>query len=267
MDRNTVNDIVGFHLVTDPHGCFSNWCHSDFIYAGIRYNCMEQYMMAQKVALGHRADLRQKIMETDDPAKIKELAGKNSFPEFNDIKQFWDKHCRHIVKRGVKAKFRQNPDMLRELLDTGRALLCECARQDKIWGIGININDPSWHDVANWNGNNYLGIVLMEVREELRKELSEKGSVQYQDFVCSSPIPEWDMTIGRLKRFPQYYAAIHTYADQLESNDIKYTFYCCTFGEIEEMMRTNMGGGFPVAGFYETKQEIYEIAVRLDVDK
>ncbi len=88
-------------------------------------------MMAQKVSLGHRYDLRQEIMDTHDPAKIKALAGKDSFPEFSSIKTVWDRNCRHIVKRGVKAKFQQNPDMLQELLDTGDALLCECAGQDK----------------------------------------------------------------------------------------------------------------------------------------
>ncbi len=39
-----------------------------------------------------------------------------------------------------------------------------------------------WQDVANWNGSNYLGIILMEVCEDLREEHMEKGSVQYIDF-------------------------------------------------------------------------------------
>ncbi len=106
-----MNEIIGFHLTTEPHGCFSNWFHSKFTYAGIRYSCAEQYMMAQKVSLGHRYDLRQEIMETDDPAKIKALAGKDSFPEFSSIKTIWDRNCCHIVKRGGKAKFQQNSDI------------------------------------------------------------------------------------------------------------------------------------------------------------
>lgn len=40
---------VGFHLPTEPYGCFSNWYPSRFTYAGRTYNCVEQYMMAQKV--------------------------------------------------------------------------------------------------------------------------------------------------------------------------------------------------------------------------
>ena len=187
---NNVDRIIGFHLTTEPHGCFSNWFPSDFVYAGIQYNCAEQYMMAQKVSLGGRYDLRQKIMETENPSEIKALGGKDSFPEFVNIKPVWERNCRHIVKRGVKAKFLQNPDLADELLDTGDALLCECAGHDRIWGIGINLQNSEWQDVSNWNGSNYLGIILMEVREELRKEQAQKGIVQYIDFRDSSAIPE-----------------------------------------------------------------------------
>ena len=35
-----------------------------------------------------------------------------------------------------------------------------------------------------------------------------------------------------------------------------------TFEQIEDMMRNNMGGGLPIEGFFEMKQEIYEIATK-----
>ena len=69
----------------------------------------------------------------------------------------------------------------------------------------------------------------------------------------------------QLKRIPQYYAAIHSYADQL-SGHIRDAFYRCSLEGVEEMMRENMGGGLPIAGFYEMKQEVYEIARRLKHD-
>lgn len=263
MSDIKTNEIIGFHLVTDPHGCFSNWYESEFRYAGAWYNCVEQYMMAQKVSLGRRYDLRDMIMKSNDPDEIKKLAGKDYFPEFMKIKDIWDKNCKHIVKRGVRAKFQQNPDMLKELLETGNALLCECAGQDKVWGIGINLNNPAWKDVANWKGNNYLGIILMEVREELRREIAEYGSVQYIDYLGAGTIDEWKVTARQLKRIPQYYAAIHTYADQLPVGHMRDSFYDCPLDRIEYSMCVNMGGGLPVIGFYEMKQEVYEIAHKL----
>lgn len=252
-------EIIGFHLVTDPHASFSNWDFSPFTFAGKHYTCVEQYMMAQKVWAGRRYDLFEKIMRTADPAEMKSLAGKDSFPEYAQIRSFWEKNRFHIVKRGVKAKFQQNLDMREELLDTGNALLCECAGQDTIWGIGINLKDPSWKEVGNWRGNNYLGIALMEVREELRYH-----SPQYIDFTDSPAIPEWQLTAQHLKRIPQYYSAIHAYADQLSPDYVKRGFYDTPLADTEIDMRINMGGGLPVAGFYEMKQEVYEIARRMD---
>lgn len=257
------DQIIGFHLPSEPHGCFSNWAHSEFVYAGVQYSCAEQYMMAQKVAMGHRYDLYQEIMAAHDPAKMKDLAGKDSFPEFVKIKDAWDRNCRHIVKRGVKAKFMQNLSMLQELLDTGNALLAECAGQDTVWSIGINLHSPAWHDVRNWRGNNYLGIILMEIRDELRAELNEKGYVQYLDFRDAPTITEWNMRPVQLKRVPQYFAAVHAYADQLQSQNQRDAFHNATLAEIDYAMATNMGGGLPIAGFRELRQEIYEIARRL----
>ena len=74
--------IIGFFQPSEPYGCFSNWAYGEFTYAGIKYCCTEQYMMAQKVALGKRYDLYEQIMHTHDPARMKSLAGKAHFPEF-----------------------------------------------------------------------------------------------------------------------------------------------------------------------------------------
>lgn len=260
--RYNADEIIGFHLITEPHGCFSNWFPSPFHYAGIAYNCAEQYMMAQKVAMGGRPDLRQEIMGTEDPERIKALGGKEHFPEFMSIKPLWDRHCRQIVKRGVRAKFMQNPEMLGELLATGRALLAECAGQDRIWGIGINLQNPAWHDAANWNGSNYLGQILMEVREELGRELRERGAVRYVEYRDAGAIPEWKVPILRLKRFPQYYRTIHVYGDQIPEGELRNAFYGKTPEDIEEMLRRDERCGYPAAGFFEMKQELYEIAER-----
>ncbi|MCF0230160.1 MAG: DUF1768 domain-containing protein [Parasporobacterium sp.] len=143
-------------------------------------------------------------------------------------------------------------------------MLCECAGKDTTWGIGINLHDPDWHETCKWKGSNYLGIILMELREEFRTEISLWGAVQTADYRDCEPIPEWNAFAGNLKRIPQYYAAVHSYAEQLKQGHERNSFYYefSMYG-IEDMMRENMGGGFPIAGFYEMKQEIYEIAKRM----
>lgn len=150
-------------------------------------------------------------------------------------------------------------------LGTGDALLCECAGKDTIWGIGINLHNPSWKDVRNWRGNNNLGVILMELREEFRSELLMFGSVQNADYSDAETIPVWNLTAGQLKRIPQYYTAIHTYSEQLPIRYLRNCFYYdYSLYDCEVAMRTNMGGGLPAIGFWEMKQEVYEIAKRLN---
>ncbi|MGN1119678.1 MAG: NADAR family protein [Oscillospiraceae bacterium] len=259
---NDINntEIIGFHLPEEPHGCFSNWYPAEFELAGICYANSEQYMMYQKVQLGRRFDLADMIMKTRSPAKAKEYAGKDYFTEFGSIKPVWDRICRNVVKRGVRAKFAQNPAMLEELLGTGNAQLAECSRSDKIWGIGINLHDEAWKDVRNWRGKNYLGLILMELREEFRAEIALNGAVKFECFLDAEANEAWQMTAGELQMYPQYYTAIHTYADTLTDCNMRDSFFNGnSLDGWENAMRTNFCSGLPLAGFYEMKQEVYEI--------
>ena len=261
-----IDDIIGFHLPTEPYGFLSNWYPAEFNSVGQHFTSSEQYMMYEKVRQAREFDLAERILQTDDPSEAQKLAGPSSFTTFDSISDFWDKHRKTIVKRGVRAKFAQNPELLRKLLDTGNAVLVECARKDTNWGIGINFCDPAWHDVHRWNGDNLLGVLLMELREEFRHELALWGTVQASDYKESAPNAAWNMFAGQLKRNPVYYAAIQCYADQLKSEDEKNSFYYggCLY-DWEIAMRTNMGGGLPISGFYEMKQEVYEIYRRQSV--
>lgn len=103
----------------------------------------------------------------------------------------------------------------------------------------------------------------MEVREELRIEVLLRPSGKI-DCVDARDLPgnqEWNMPVSELKHIPKYYLAIHTYADTLPTASQRAFFLNSgTFANWENTMRTNLGGGLPVAGFYEMKQEIYDIA-------
>ena len=254
--------LIGFYHENEAYGCFSNWYPAEFDYAGVHYVHSEQFMMYQKVAMFRRFDLGEQILNTTDPYKCKKIAGQH-FPEFDP--DIWEKTCRTVVKRGVKAKFQQNREILSELLNTGDAILAECSKKDDKWGIGIDITDPARFEIEKWRGKNYLGVILMEVRDELRMEMLLNGNKapEYIDYreIPSSPI--WQMKAGELKRIPQYYKAIHAYSDTLRTRHEKDCFYYQVPLEgWDYSMRHNMGGGLPIGGFYEMKQEIYEIENR-----
>lgn len=259
-------EIIGFFHENEEYGCFSNWYPAEFKYAGHTYANSEQFMMYHKVMMFHKHELADQIMETDDPAKCKKIAAQH-FPEFDAA--LWEKTCQTIVKRGVKAKFQQNPDIRKILLGTGNALLAECSPNDTKWGIGVDINNPDHLITEKWRGKNYLGRILMEVREELSQEqlFVRENESDYIDVLNEEPIPEWMMKAGDLRLIPQYYNAVHAYADTLNSYHDRTAFYNDSFFNWEIAMRENMGGGLPVIGFYEMKQEIYDIARRLKLTK
>jgi hypothetical protein len=72
--------------------------------------------------------------------------------------------------RGNLAKFGQNPELWRFLLDTVDQVLVEASPEDRIWGIGLAQDDPRAADPTRWRGLNLLGFVLMEVRDALDQE-------------------------------------------------------------------------------------------------
>ncbi len=55
-----------------------------------------------------------------------------------------------------------NPD---EENATKTAILAECAIKDRIWGIGMSMQNPNRFDRTKWQGKNLLGYTLMMVRD------------------------------------------------------------------------------------------------------
>ena len=71
------------------------------------------------------------------------------------------------IKRGLVAKFTQNPELCGLLRNTGDTILAECAVKDTIWGIGLSMHNEDRFYPHRWKGLNLLGYLLMEVRDEL----------------------------------------------------------------------------------------------------
>lgn len=157
--------VIGFHNPEEEYGFLSNWYLSEFCMDGIRYFSMEQYMMYQKAILFENKDIAEKILSTDEASVIKALGRK--VKNYED--SVWNGRRQIIVYRGLIGKFGQNPELKEKLLETGDAILAECAVKDRIWGIGLSMKDTRRFDLKEWKGQNLLGYTLMEVRSEIRK--------------------------------------------------------------------------------------------------
>lgn len=92
------------------------------------------------------------VRNASSPGKAK--AAGQRIPKVHD----WNDIRLDVMRRVLRAKFR-NPDLVRALLDTGDIELVE----DNTW------NDRFWGRYQGV-GENWLGRLLMELREELRGE-------------------------------------------------------------------------------------------------
>lgn len=159
-------DAVFFHLPTEPHGYMSNWYPAKFTWKGITFTSTEQYIMYRKcLSFGDDASAAA-VLATDDPAKQQRI-GRNASGFVSTI---WDGMKQVLIFQGLMAKFSQNEDLKKKLLDTGEAYLVECAYKDRIWACGRGLVDEERHDISQWRGKNLLGFTLMEVRKALAKE-------------------------------------------------------------------------------------------------
>ena len=149
----------------------------------VTFWCVNQELHYQKSLLFEDREIANLILaEGADAGAIKQLG--RQVKNYNDGR--WCEVRYEICSDALRAKFSQNPDLMKTLLDTGDKIICEAAR-DKTWGIGVNefstttnecevkgakSKDGIW-DVPpmNWVGENLLGRCLMDVRSDLREKI------------------------------------------------------------------------------------------------
>lgn len=157
---------------TDTHvyfwdGIYSNWDMCHFTYQDIEFANSEQAFMWCKAMAFADFTTAEKIKLETNPKKVKQLG--------REVKNFntenWDTFRVLFMMAVNFAKFSQNPTYAQALKDTGNKILVEASPVDKIWGVGLDENNPLILDEKNWKGLNLLGVSLMEVRKQLFKNI------------------------------------------------------------------------------------------------
>lgn len=156
---------IYFWKVTDQYGFLSNWWICEIDYDGRKFVSSEQLFMYLKAKLFNDDEVAEKIMQTSRQNEIKALG--------REVKNFdetiWNKHKYELMFIANKAKFRFDYQITDMLLETGDTKLVEASPVDKIWGIGLDAETAKNTPEANWQGQNLLGQVLMDLRDLLRK--------------------------------------------------------------------------------------------------
>lgn len=160
-------------------GPFSQW-YKDAPFTcvlGLKWNTCEQYMMAEKALLFKDMEMYQKIRSSSDPASQKAYG--RAVQNYNDKE--WNLQRLDSVFSANMYKFSQNQKMKKLILSTKGKILVEASPRDKIWGIGLDRYDAIRISADKWPGKNYLGKVLMLVRECLDENKMFENTI-YEEF-------------------------------------------------------------------------------------
>jgi ribA/ribD-fused uncharacterized protein len=155
-----MKEIHFYRANEKPFGAFSNLYRREIEFEGVIYPTTEHAYQAGKA---RKDNVREWLMNAPSPALLAMAAhGLYSW----DIQPNWSKVKYERMKLVLRAKFNQHEDLRQLLLSTGDARLVEAATVD-------NLVNRTWGEV-NGKGKNMLGVLLMEVRAELRESLMPK---------------------------------------------------------------------------------------------
>ena len=136
----------------DEYRFLSNFYMAEVEYEGTVYPSSEH---AYQAAKQFDQEFRDKVKNLKTPGLAKRAGRKAK------LRPDWQKKKVGIMTEIVRDKFKRNPDLAADLLATGNAMLQE----------GNNWGDKFW-GMVDGKGANHLGLILMQIREELRKERS-----------------------------------------------------------------------------------------------
>jgi len=148
-------------------GIFSQWADCSFYSNTVEehVNCAEQAMMLLKACVFDDPETYDQILATKHPRDQKAMGRKVK----NFDKDKWDT----VNYAGVVSinydKFSQNAAWKELLLLTDPYEFIEASPYDKIWGIGMGVDNLDLLDEKKW-GQNLLGKAITRARNKILKE-------------------------------------------------------------------------------------------------
>jgi ribA/ribD-fused uncharacterized protein len=149
---NDKGNVIHFYDRGQPYFEFTNFAEYPIELDGQKWPTSEHYYQAQKFE--HFPHLKEIVRN------LKTAKEAYKFPRNNPdhVRKDWQIVKNDVMRKALRAKFTQHNNLRVLLLDTGSAILVEHTS-----------NDSYWADGGNGSGKNMLGIMLMEVRAELRQ--------------------------------------------------------------------------------------------------
>lgn len=141
---------IYFYRTNGPYGAFSNFATYGFDLEGKHWPTSEHYFQAQKFAgTAHEEEIRQ--------APTARRAAAMGRQRWRPLRGDWEDVKLRVMRRAIRSKFMNYPDLLALLLSTDDEDIVEATKADGYWGCG-----------SDGRGQNMLGKLLMELRAECR---------------------------------------------------------------------------------------------------
>ena len=125
--------------------------------------CAEMGLMLCKAAIFADDCTYQKILRAKTPWECK-LLGRQVADFCQDT---WDDFAEMFMFEILKTKFMTDHRLLEILMGTQDRIIAEASPTDRIWGIGLALDDENAKDPTKFRGRNLLGNSLMKVREHV----------------------------------------------------------------------------------------------------
>jgi len=152
-------DEIRFYRASEkPYGAFSNLFRREIVFEDETFSTSEHAYQAGKA---RKPAVRKWLMDAPSPSLLA-MAAHGLY--YWDVAPGWSKTKFDRMRAVLLAKFSQHSDLRELLLSTGESMLVESATVD-------NEVNRLWGEV-NGVGRNMLGVMLMELRTELRTTAS-----------------------------------------------------------------------------------------------
>ena len=139
-----------------PYRWLSNFWSCEVEYEGLKYPTVEHAYQAAKCS--NPLDRQRILHESKTPGDAKRLGRRVA------IRSDWESVKQSVMLDLLRKKFK-NPELRKMLVDTGNVRLEEGNRWgDEFWGVNLRTG----------KGKNWLGILLMKIRLELREIENDK---------------------------------------------------------------------------------------------
>nr|CAD2205031.1 unnamed protein product [Meloidogyne enterolobii] len=142
---------------------FDNRFISEFNVLGRKFTTIDQYFVWQKARFFGDVEIASEVLLIRNPITIRRI-GKR-------IRNYNQQEWYTVMYTGLWAKFTQNVQLFNQLRETCDGLITQASTSEFYWSNGLSPTSKRLKDPSQWEGDNNLGKLLMELRSEINSSI------------------------------------------------------------------------------------------------